>query len=65
MVGIRNSYKLWSVYLKGRAHLEILNIDGNIILRWVLRKQDMMASSDQDRAQWQDLASMVMNFRFP
>jgi hypothetical protein len=37
---MRNSYKFfWSENLKGRDHSEDLDVDGTIILEWILRKQ--------------------------
>jgi hypothetical protein len=32
--------KFWSKSLKGRVHLEDLNIDGKIVLAWILEKWD-------------------------
>jgi hypothetical protein len=34
------NFKLILWYLKGRHHLGNLHIDGRIILKWILKKQD-------------------------
>jgi len=38
--GKRNSYRILEGNLKYRTHLENLGIDGSIILKWLLNKQD-------------------------
>jgi hypothetical protein len=43
--------------LEGRDHLKDLDIDGRIILKWILK--------NQDRDQWQDLVSTAINLWLP
>jgi hypothetical protein len=38
--------------------------DGQIILKWILKKYDMRVWT-QDRDQWQTLVNMVMNLHVP
>jgi hypothetical protein len=33
---MRNSYEIWSENLKGRDNSEDLDVDGKIILEWIL-----------------------------
>jgi hypothetical protein len=49
-------------------HLEGAFVDGRIILKWILKKQDggmnwIDLAQDQDR--WRSLVNAVMNFRVP
>jgi hypothetical protein len=37
---MRNAYKIWAGNLKGRDHLEVLGVDGKILLEWILGKHD-------------------------
>jgi hypothetical protein len=37
----RNAYPILMRDLKGRDHLGDLSVDGRIILKWILGKQDM------------------------
>jgi hypothetical protein len=39
---MRNANKIWSDILRGRDHWEGINIDGKIILNWILGKQSEM-----------------------
>jgi hypothetical protein len=39
LVQMRNGYKIWSVKLKGKHSLD-LDVDGKIMLEWMLGKQD-------------------------
>ena len=45
------------------------DIDGRIILRWIIRKWDVgfmdWIELAQDRVRWRALVSKVMNFRVP
>jgi hypothetical protein len=36
---IRSAYRFWSQNLMGRDHVEIVGIEGRIILEWVFRRQ--------------------------
>jgi hypothetical protein len=40
---MRNACRILSEHLKGRDHLENIGIDGRIILKWILRKEDETA----------------------
>jgi len=52
-----------------RDHLENTGVDGNIILRWNLRKWDVEGMEwidlAQDRDRWRALVNAVMNLRVP
>jgi hypothetical protein len=58
---------LWGI-LRERDHLEDPDVDGRIILRWVLRKwvggMDWIDLAE-DRDRWRALVSTVMNFGVP
>jgi hypothetical protein len=47
-----------------RDHLEDPDLDGRIILRWIFRKWDVIAWT-QDRDRWRALVIAVMNIRVP
>ena len=54
--------------LKERHHLEGLDIEGRIILKWILKKYEGwhgLGSSAQDRDKWRAFVNMVMNLRVP
>jgi hypothetical protein len=38
MVEMGNAYKILSEGLKGRCHLEDLDVDGRVIKEWILEK---------------------------
>jgi hypothetical protein len=54
----------WWGSLRERDHWGDPDINGRIILRWILRKWDWMERA-QDRDRWWALVSTVMNFRVP
>jgi hypothetical protein len=37
-VKMRNTYKIWSENIKGRDHMEDIDMDGRIMLKWIFRK---------------------------
>jgi hypothetical protein len=37
---MRSVYKILAVNPKGKHHIEGLSVDGRIILKWILKKQD-------------------------
>jgi hypothetical protein len=51
-----------------RGHLETSEVDGRIILRWILRKWvgniDLIDLA-QDRERWRPLVNAVINSRIP
>jgi hypothetical protein len=57
---------LWG-NLRARDHLEVLGVDGRIILKWIFKKWgggiDLIDPA-QDRDRWWALVSAVMNFGF-
>jgi hypothetical protein len=61
---MRNT-KLWSGNMKGRNHSEDLDTDGRIKLEWSLQEigcEDVdRINLAQERGQWRDLLSTVMN----
>jgi hypothetical protein len=38
MEGMRNDTEFWSEYVMGTDHAEDLDVDGRIILKWILEK---------------------------
>jgi hypothetical protein len=52
--------------VRERDNLGELGADGNI-LRWIFRKEDVVAWIDQaqSRDRWQALVNVVINFRIP
>jgi hypothetical protein len=59
---------LWWKNLSESYYLEVQDIDGRIILRWIFRKWDWdMDWSDlaQDRDRWRALLNAVRSFGFP
>jgi len=61
-------YKVWRGNLREIDNVEDLNIDGMIILRWILRKWDGGVDwfdLAQDRDRWQALVNMIMIFWVP
>jgi len=59
----------WSGNLRERDHLGDPDIDGRIILKWIIRTWDVgfmdWIELAQDRARWRALVTAVMNFRVP
>jgi len=52
--------------MKDREYLEEPDIDGRIILGWILRIWGMdWIVLAQDRDRWRELVEAVMNFRVP
>jgi hypothetical protein len=49
--------------MKGKDHSEDVDVDGRIILEYMLEKWGR--DQDQDRDQWQAVANMVMNLWVP
>ena len=52
------------VNLRKRNHLEDPGVDGRIILRWIFRKWNVRAWTE-DRDRWRELVNAVMNHQFP
>jgi hypothetical protein len=61
--------KFWSEKLKGRDHLKNLDVEGRIILKYILAKsggRDMdWTHFTQDRDQLRALVNTIMNFLVP
>ena len=58
----------WWGNLRERDHLEDVDVDGRIILKWISRKWDWgMDWIDlvQDRERWLALVNAIMNLRVP
>ena len=59
---------VWWGNLRERDHWGDKDVDGRIILRWILKWEagcgDWMELA-KDRDRWRALVSMVMNFRVP
>jgi len=59
----------WWGNLRERSYLEVPDIDGRIILRWIFREVRCVGTEwidlAQDRDRWRALVSVVMNFRVP
>jgi hypothetical protein len=52
--------------LQERNHLENLDVNRRIILKWILRKLfGALLNVAQDRDRWRAFVSAVMNLRFP
>jgi hypothetical protein len=54
--------------LKGTNNSEDLDVDGKLILKWILRKRWEIVEwmhLAQDRDQWLALVNMTMNIRIP
>jgi hypothetical protein len=51
--------------MRKRDHLEYLDVDGRIVLKWVLKKWNGRHGLDlaQDRDRWRALVGAVMNIR--
>jgi hypothetical protein len=61
---------VWWGYLGETGHLEDLNLDGRILLRWIFRKwdgdeRDGVDWTDlaEDRDSWKEFVNAAMNFR--
>ena len=61
--------RFWLGNLRERDHWGDQDVDGRIILKWILRKFERSCGDwmelAQDRDRWQALVSTVMNFRVP
>jgi hypothetical protein len=58
----------WWEHLRERDHVEDQDIDGSIILKWIIYKWDGgmdWVDLAQDRDVWRALVYTVMNLRFP
>ena len=59
----------WWGSLRERVHWGDQDVDGRIILRWILRKLEGVVGDwmelAQDREGWRALVGTVMNFRVP
>ena len=53
--------RFWCGNMRERDHWGDQEVDGRIILRWILRKMELA----QDRGSWRALVSTVMNFGVP
>jgi hypothetical protein len=51
---VRNAYKILVGKFEGKKHLEDVNVNGRIILKWNL-------NLSQDRDQWRALVNKVIN----
>jgi hypothetical protein len=60
--------ELWWAKLRERDNLEIPNVDGRIILRWILRKwgggMDWIYQA-QEMDRWRALVNAAINLRVP
>ena len=64
----RGAFKVVVGKLSERDHLEDLDLDGMLILKWILRKSDggvEWIDLDQDMDGWWALVNAVMNLRVP
>ena len=51
-----------------KSHLQDLDVDGRIVLKWIFKKWNGAMSwiyLAQDRDRWQALVNAVMNFQVP
>ena len=58
----------WWGDLRERDHLQDLDVDGRVVLKWIFKKSNGVMGwiyLAQDRDRWQALVNAVMNFRFP
>jgi hypothetical protein len=58
---------LWWVHLEEREHVEDLDVDGSIILIWILKKYEVghvwfVLVEDRDR--WRNVMNAPVNFTF-
>ena len=54
--------------LRERGHLEVLVVDGSVVLKWIFNKWDEgmdWIDLDQDRDRWRAIVNAVMNLRVP
>jgi hypothetical protein len=62
----RGAYRVLMGRRDGKNHLEDIEVDGRIILKWIFKKwnggMDWIALA-QDRDRWRALVNAVMNFR--
>jgi hypothetical protein len=63
----RGVYRFYWENLKERDHLEDPDIDGSIILRWIVSKWDEEAWTGlgQETDRWRAIVNVVMYFRIP
>jgi hypothetical protein len=62
----RGAYRILVGNLRERDHLEDIDVDGQIILKWIFKKQDGgMDCIDlaQDRGRWWDLVNAAVNIQ--
>ena len=60
--------EFWWRNLKERDHLEALDLDGRVILRWIFKKWDGdmgWINLAQDRDRWRVLVTAVVNLLVP
>jgi hypothetical protein len=60
-------YAEWLEHLKGRHNSEDSDVDGRIILKWILKKRESVdwIQLAQDRGQWRATVYTIMNLRAP
>jgi hypothetical protein len=68
MGAMKNAY-IWVGKSEGKDHSQVLDLDGRIILEWILKKWFGKGVDwihlNQDRDQRRDLVNTVMNLRVP
>jgi hypothetical protein len=58
----------WWGHLRARAHLEYLDVEGRVILKWVFEKWDRETdwiNLSQGKVRWGVLFDAVLNLRVP